>query len=121
MRSSVDSRYLTAKLPLVDKVPGAQGLHLVVGGSYHVFKFLPVFGDIVVDYLQGMRRRVSKDGVGTDLGNGYLSVVRYCRKVHFIRALGNQARQITNSLLKISTVPFHHLGSPSCTSRFSHS
>lgn len=46
--------------PLVDKVPGVQGLHLAVGGSYHSFKFLPVFGGIIVDYLQGTRRGVSK-------------------------------------------------------------
>ncbi|KAI0526163.1 FAD dependent oxidoreductase [Xylaria bambusicola] len=45
---------------LVDKVPGAQGLHLVVGGSYHSFKFLLVIGDIIVDYLRGTRRGVSK-------------------------------------------------------------
>ncbi|KAF1962895.1 FAD dependent oxidoreductase [Byssothecium circinans] len=46
--------------PLVDKVPGVQGLHLAVGGSYHSFKFLPVFGGIIVDYLRGTRRGVSK-------------------------------------------------------------
>lgn len=46
--------------PLVDKVPDVQGLHLAVGGSYHSFKFLPVLGDIIVDYLRGMRRGVSR-------------------------------------------------------------
>lgn len=46
--------------PLVDKVPEVQGLHLAVGGSYHSFKFLPVLGGIIVDYLQGTRRGVSK-------------------------------------------------------------
>ena len=46
--------------PLIDKVPDVQGLHLAVGGSYHSFKFLPVLGDIIVDYLRGMRRGASK-------------------------------------------------------------
>ena len=46
--------------PLIDKVPDVQGLHLTVGGSYHSFKFLPVFGDIIIDYLRGARRGVSK-------------------------------------------------------------
>ncbi|PVI06449.1 FAD dependent oxidoreductase [Periconia macrospinosa] len=46
--------------PLVDGVPGIEGLHLAVGGSYHSFKFLPVFGGIVVDYLRGRRPGVSK-------------------------------------------------------------
>ena len=46
--------------PLVYKVPDVQGLHLAIGGSYHSFKFLPVFGELIVDYLRGMRRGVSK-------------------------------------------------------------
>lgn len=46
--------------PLVDQVPGVEGLHLVVGGSYHFFKFLPVLGIEVVAYLRGTRGGVSK-------------------------------------------------------------
>lgn len=41
--------------PLVDRVPNVRGLHLAVGGSYHCYKFLPIFGDLVVDYLKGER------------------------------------------------------------------
>jgi len=55
------SELLTPKQhPLLDQVPGVQGLHLAVGGSYHSFKFLPVFGNIVVAYLRGIRSGVSK-------------------------------------------------------------
>lgn len=46
--------------PLVYKVPDVQGLYLAIGGSYYSFKFLRVFGDIIVDYLRGMRRGVLK-------------------------------------------------------------
>ena len=46
--------------PLVYKVPDVQGLYLAIGGSYHSFKFFPVFGELIVDYLRGMRRGVSK-------------------------------------------------------------
>ena len=46
--------------PLVDKMPGVGGLHLAVGFSFHGFKFLPVIGDIVVNYLRGRRNGVSK-------------------------------------------------------------
>jgi sarcosine oxidase/L-pipecolate oxidase len=39
--------------PLVDKAPETQRLHLATGGSYHSFKFLPNFGDMVVRYFRG--------------------------------------------------------------------
>jgi sarcosine oxidase/L-pipecolate oxidase len=55
------SELLTLKqYPILDQVPGVQGLHLAVGGLYHSFKFLPVFGNIVVAYLWGIRSGVSK-------------------------------------------------------------
>ena len=55
------SELLTPKQhPLLDQVLGAQRLHLAVGDSYHSFKFLPVFRNIVVAYLQGIRSGVSK-------------------------------------------------------------
>lgn len=46
--------------PLIDQVPGVQGLHLATGGSYHCFKFFPVLGEIVAAYLRGTRRGVTK-------------------------------------------------------------
>jgi sarcosine oxidase/L-pipecolate oxidase len=46
--------------PLVDQVPNTQGLHLAVAGSYHMFKFLPVLGQIICDYLRGTRKGVSQ-------------------------------------------------------------
>ena len=38
--------------PLVDQVPQTQQLYLAAGGSYHSFKFLPIFGDMVVRRIQ---------------------------------------------------------------------
>ncbi|KAL9125162.1 MAG: hypothetical protein Q9217_005594 [Psora testacea] len=39
--------------PLVDQAPKTGELYLATGGSYHSFKFLPVFGDMVVRRLRG--------------------------------------------------------------------
>jgi hypothetical protein len=46
--------------PLLDQVPGVQGLHLAISGSYYSFKFLPVFGNIIVAYLRGIWSGVLK-------------------------------------------------------------
>lgn len=46
--------------PILDQVPGVRGLHIVSGGSYHSFKFFPIWGDIVQAYLQGERKGVSR-------------------------------------------------------------
>ncbi len=39
--------------PLVDQAPETRQLYLATGGSYHSFKFLPNFGDMVVRRLRG--------------------------------------------------------------------
>jgi len=39
--------------PLVDQAPNTRQLYLAAGGSYHSFKFLPNFGDMVVRRLRG--------------------------------------------------------------------
>lgn len=39
--------------PLVDQAPKTRQLYLATGGSYHSFKFLPIFGDMVVRRLRG--------------------------------------------------------------------
>ncbi len=39
--------------PLVDQAPETRQLYLATGGSYHSFKFLPNFGDMVVRCLRG--------------------------------------------------------------------
>lgn len=39
--------------PVVDYVPGVDGLMVATGGSYHSFKFLPIFGRMVVCRIRG--------------------------------------------------------------------
>ena len=39
--------------PLVDQAPKTRQLYLATGGSYHSFKFLPNFGDMVIRRLRG--------------------------------------------------------------------
>jgi sarcosine oxidase / L-pipecolate oxidase len=39
--------------PLIDEAPETKQLYLATGGSYHSFKFLPNFGDMVVRRLRG--------------------------------------------------------------------
>ena len=41
--------------PLVDQIPKTRQLYLAAGGSYHSFKFLPNFGDMVVRRLRGLK------------------------------------------------------------------
>ena len=70
--------------PLIDQVPGVQGLHLATGGSYHCFKFFLVLGKIVAAYLRGTRSGVTKrwgDGAGTDLRKIYLPIVGWCQRL----------------------------------------
>jgi len=43
---------------VVDGTPGVSSLHIVAGGSYHGFKFMPVLGALVADCLQGVRRDI---------------------------------------------------------------
>lgn len=50
----LDSDLLTKdQNPVVDHVPGAQGLVVVAGGSYHSFKFLPILGNMVILRILG--------------------------------------------------------------------
>jgi hypothetical protein len=87
--------------PLVDQVPGVQGLHLAIGGSYHSFKFLPVFGILwwLTFEVHGLEYR--KDGAGIELRKRYLSIVRYYPKLQF----GCKIYKIRQDISQIS--PFH--------------
>jgi sarcosine oxidase / L-pipecolate oxidase len=48
--------------PLVDEAPKTKQLYLATGGSFHSYKFLPIFGDMVVRRLRGQSDSSTLEG-----------------------------------------------------------